>query len=207
MKFKKKKTIWHQKRLKDSYFKEAKNKGYRSRSALKLLDINKKFRILKNGQSVVDIGAYPGGWSQILSKYVYSKTLLNKIVAIDIKEIKPIHNIIFLKKNIFDDQCTDILKKYFSNGIDLIISDAAPSTSGNNFKDHFSSLEICNKALKIALNTLNKGGHLVLKIFQGKDMELFTKQVKKRFLNFNLYKPKSSKSESREIFIIARFFK
>ena len=208
MKFKKKiKTIWHQKRLHDPYFKEAKIKGYRSRSALKLLDINKKFRILKKGQFALDIGAAPGSWSQVLSQFVYSKKLSNTIVGIDIKEIKPIENIIFIKKDIFEDNFINILEKYFSKGIDLIISDVAPTTSGIKFQDYTASLELCNRTLNIALNILNKGGILILKIFQGKDIELFNKQVKKRFLNFNLYKPKSSRTESKEIFIIAKFFK
>ncbi|PPR42542.1 MAG: Ribosomal RNA large subunit methyltransferase E, partial [Alphaproteobacteria bacterium MarineAlpha6_Bin2] len=92
-------------------------------------------------------------------------------------------------------------------GIDLIISDVAPTTSGIKFQDYTASLELCNRTLNIALNILNKGGILILKIFQGKDIELFNKQVKKRFLNFNLYKPKSSRTESKEIFIIAKFFK
>ena len=123
MKFKKKiKTIWHQKRLHDPYFKEAKIKGYRSRSALKLLDINKKFRILKKGQFALDIGAAPGGWSQVLSQFVYSKKLSNTIIGIDIKEIKPIENIIFIKKDIFEDNFINILEKYFSKNTILKIT-------------------------------------------------------------------------------------
>ena len=208
MKFKKKKTKtrWHQKRFKDIYFKEAKLKGYRSRSVFKLIDINKKFRILKKGQSVLDIGSSPGGWSQILSQYVYSKNLSNKIIAVDIKEMKTIENIIFFKKNIFDDNFIAILKKYFLQGIDLVISDAALPTTGIKTKDHIASLELCNRTFNIALNILNKGGGLILKIFQGKETNLFINQVSKRFSKVNLYKPTSSKSESKEIFIIARFF-
>ena len=208
MKFKKKiKTIWHQKRLHDPYFKEAKIKGYRSRSALKLLDINKKFRILKKGQFALDIGAAPGGWSQVLSQFVYSKKLSNTIIGIDIKEIKPIENIIFIKKDIFEDNFINILEKYFSKGIDLIISDVAPTTSGIKFQDYTASLELCNRTFNIALNILNKGGGLILKIFQGKETNLFINQVSKKFSKVNLYKPTSSKSESKEIFIIAKFFK
>ena len=207
MKFKKKiKTIWHQKRLHDPYFKEAKIKGYRSRSALKLLDINKKFRILKKGQFALDIGAAPGSWSQVLSQFVYSKKLSNTIIGIDIKEIKPIENIIFIKKDIFEDNFINILEKSFSKGIDLIISDAAPTTSGIKFQDYTASLELCNRTFNIALNILNKGGGLILKIFQGKETNLFINQVSKKFSKVNLYKPTSSKSESKEIFIIARFF-
>jgi len=206
MKFKKRKTIWHQKRLKDSYFKEAKIKGYRSRSALKLLDINKKFRILKKGQSVIDIGAYPGGWSQVLSQQVYSKNVCNKIIGVDIKEIKQIQNIFFLKKDIFDKDFIDTLKKIFSDKIDLVISDASPSTTGNKFNDHIASLELCKKTFNVASSILKNGGSLIIKIFQGQDINMFVNQIKKRFLKVNLYKPKPSKTESKEIFIIAKFF-
>ena len=208
MRFKKKvKTRWHQQRLRDSFFKEAKIKGYRSRSAIKLIDINKKFRILKKGQDALDIGAAPGGWSQILSEHIYSNKLLNIIVGVDIKRIKPVKNIIFIKKDIFDKNFHDILKKYFPRGVDLIVSDAAPSTSGNKSHDHINSLKLCQTTFEIASNILNTGGFLVLKIFQGKEIELFVNMVKEKFLNFSLYKPKSSQNKSKEIFIIAKFFK
>lgn len=208
MKFKKKvKTRWHQQRLRDSFFKEAKIKGYRSRSAIKLIDINKKFRIFKKGHNVLDIGAAPGGWSQVLSEHIYSKKLLNVIVGIDIKRIKPVKNIIFIKKDIFDKNFNDFLKKYFPRGVDLIVSDAAPSTSGNKSQDHINSLKLCQTTFKISLNILNTGGFLILKIFQGKEIELFLNIVKEKFLSVNLYKPKSSQKKSKEIFIIAKFFK
>jgi 23S rRNA (uridine2552-2'-O)-methyltransferase len=100
MKFKKKKiqTRWHQQRLKDRFFKESKKLGYRSRSAFKLLEINKKFRILKKGQNALDIGASPGGWSQILSQKVYSDQKRNAIVSVDLKDFKPIDNVLNIKK-------------------------------------------------------------------------------------------------------------
>ena len=115
MKFKKKKiqTRWHQQRLKDSFFKESKKLGYRSRSAFKLLEINKKFRILKKGQNALDIGASPGGWSQILSQKVYSDQKRNAIVSVDLKDFKPIDNVLNIKKDIFDDDFILLLKKYF----------------------------------------------------------------------------------------------
>ena len=201
------KTIWHQKRFRDTYFKEAKLKGYRSRSVFKLIDINKKFRILKQGQTVLDIGSAPGGWSQILSQNVYSKNLSNKIIAVDINEMKPIENIVFFKSNIFDDNFIPILKKKFLQNIDLVISDAAPSTTGNKYQDQFASLELCNRIFDISLNILNNSGSLIIKIFQSKELELFINQIKSKFLKVNLYKPKSSKPDSKEIFIIAKFFK
>ena len=208
MKFKKKiQTRWHQQRLKDNFFKESKKLGYRSRSAFKLLEINKKFRILKKGQTALDIGAAPGSWSQILSKKIYLRKKSNIIIGVDLKEFKPIENIIIVKKDIYDNDFNLFLQKYFSDGIDVIISDAAPSTTGNKFGDHIKSMELCKRSFDIAINFLNKGGFLVLKIFDGKEMTELSNLIKKKFLHFNLYKPKSSKPESNEIYIIGKFFK
>ena len=206
MKFKKRKTIWHHKRLKDPYFKEAKIRGYRSRSALKLLEINKKFRIFKKGQNALDIGASPGGWSQVLSEKVFSNKEQNKIIGVDIKEIKPVPNIIMIKKDIFDFNFIPFIKKY-TDGLDLIISDAAKSTTGNKLQDQLSSLELCNKVFEISENVLKKGGSIILKIFQSKEMDALNFEIKKNFLIFNLYKPKSSNKDSKEIYIIGKFFK
>ena len=208
MKFKKKiKTKWHQQRSKDQFFLKAKKLGYRSRSAFKLLEINKKFRILKKGQNALDLGAAPGGWSQILSEKIFSKEKKNIIISVDLKELKPIQNLVLIKKNIFDEDFILFIKKYFSNGVDIVVSDAAPSTSGNKFVDHIKIIELAERTFEIALKLLKKGGFLVIKIFDGKENQRIANIIKKRFLNFNLYKPKSSKSESKEIYIIAKFLK
>tara|TARA_B100001123_G_scaffold186318_1_gene213167 strand:- start:1032 stop:1658 length:627 start_codon:yes stop_codon:yes gene_type:complete len=208
MKFKKKiQTRWHHQRSKDKFFHDAKKLGYRSRSAFKLLEINKKFRILKNGQNALDIGAAPGGWSQILSQKVFSKEKNNLIISIDLKEMKKINNIIFLKKDIFDKNFIAFLKKKFLHGIDIVISDAAPSTTGNKFVDHIKSIELCNKSFEIGNNLLNKGGILVIKIFDGKESKRIFALIKNRYLEFNLYRPKASKSASKEIYIVAKFLK
>ena len=208
MKFKKKiKSRWHQHRLKDFFFNKAKKLGYRSRAVFKLLEINKKFRILKKGQNALDIGASPGGWSQILSQKIFSNEKKNKIISVDLKYFKPIDNVLSIKKNIYDDDFILLLKKYFSNGIDIILSDAAPSTTGNNFVDHIKNIELCERSFEIAKHLLNKGGVLVIKIFDGKETVRLCNSIKKKFLQFNLYKPKSSKSESKEIYIITKFLK
>ena len=208
MKFKKKiKTRWHQKRLKDNFFSEAKKLGYRSRSAFKLIEINKKFRILKKGQNALDLGAAPGGWSQVLSKNIFSEKNKNIIVSVDSKEFKPIKNIKIIKKDIFDKDFILLMKNYFLNGLDVLVSDAAPSTSGNKFVDHIKSIQLSKKSFEIALKLLNKGGILVIKVFDGKKTKELSDLIKKSFLDFNFYKPKSSKSESKEIYIVAKFLK
>ena len=198
---------WLNQQKNDSYFKKAKIEGYRSRSAFKLLEINKKFRILKKGQNALDIGASPGGWSQILSHKVFSNEKKNKILSVDLNDFKPIDNVLNIKKDIYDDDFILLLKKYFSDGIDIIVSDAAPSTTGNKFVDHIKNTELCERSFEIAKNLLNKGGILVIKIFDGKETERIFNLIKKNFLQFNLYKPKASKAESKEIYIISKFLK
>ena len=171
------------------------------------MEINKKFRILKKGQNALDIGASPGCWSQILSQKVFSSEKRNKILSVDLKDFQPIDNVLNIKKNIYDDDFILLLKKYFSDGIDVIVSDVAPSTTGNKVVDHIKNIELCERSFEIAKNLLNKGGVLVIKIFDGKETERICNLIKKKFLQFNLYKPKSSKSESKEIYIIAKFLK
>ena len=135
-------------------------------------------------------------------------SLKNKInVSVDLKDFKPIKGLVLIKKNIFDKDFIFVLKKYFLEDIDIVISDAAPSTTGNKFVDHIKIVELCERSYEIAINLLNKGGILVIKIFDGKETSKICQIIKKRFLNFNLYKPKSSKSESKEIYIIAKFLK
>ena len=208
MKLKKKiKSKWHQQRLKDKYFLEAKKFGYRSRSAFKLLEINKKFQILKKGQNALDIGAAPGGWSQILVQKIFSKKKRNIIISVDLKELKKIQNLNSIKKNIFDEDFILFIKNFFLDGIDIVVSDAAPSTSGNKFVDHIKIIELAEKSLEIATNLLNKGGVLVIKIFDGAETKEIINKIKKKFLKLNLYKPKSSKAASKEIYIVAKFFK
>tara|TARA_Y100000590_G_scaffold266156_1_gene298950 strand:+ start:1581 stop:2207 length:627 start_codon:yes stop_codon:yes gene_type:complete len=208
MKFKKKiKTRWHQKRLKDKFFLEAKKLGYRSRSAFKLLEINKKFRVLKKGQNALDLGAAPGGWSQILSQKIFSEENNNIIISVDLKEFKPIKNLQIIKKNIFDKDFITLMKKKFTEGVDIVLSDASPSTSGNKFVDHIKIIDLAERTSEIAKNILKKGGILVIKIFDGKEKQKTINAIKNNFLNFKFYKPKSSKSDSKEIYIIARFLK
>ena len=172
-----------------------------------MLEINKKFRILKKAQNALDIGGSPGGWSQILSKKIFSSEKGNKILTVDLKIFKPIDNVLSIKKDIFDDDFILLLKKYFSNGIDLIVSDAAPSATGNKFVDHIKTVELSERSFEIAKNLLNKGGFLVIKIFDGKETERICNLIKKQFLQLNLYKPKSSRSDSKEIYIISKFLK
>ena len=209
MKFKKKKikTRWHHQRIKDKFFHDAKKLGYRSRSTFKLLEINKKFRILKKGQNVLDLGSAPGGWSQIIVEKVFSKESKNVIVSVDLKEIKPIKNITFIKKDIFDKNFCSLLKNKFSDEFTVVTCDAAPSTTGNKSLDHIRIIDLCKRSFEISKKLLKKGGFLVIKIFDGNKTKEIINLIRTSFLEVNSFRPKSTKSGSKELYVVAKFFK
>ena len=145
----------------DQYFKQAKIEGYRSRAAFKLIEINSKFKILKKNTNLLDLGSYPGGWSQVASK----KILNGKIVSVDMKEMKPISNVKFFKKDFLQEESQDFIFSYFGEKIDVIISDMAADTTGNRDLDSIRTNSICLEVLNFSSKILNSKGILVSKIF------------------------------------------
>ena len=185
---------------KDFFYKKAKDEGYRSRAAYKLIEIQKNFKIFKPTDNVLDLGCAPGGWIQIVSQYVKGK-----IVGIDLLEVKPFKNknIIILKGDI---ESTDIMSALPVKEFDVIISDMAPNTSGIKHADYYKSFELCKSAFKIAEKHLKKGGNFVVKIFQGNEFTQFYKELKKYFSSVKIFKPKSSRGTSAETYIVAKNF-
>jgi len=181
----------------DQYFKQAKIEGYRSRAAFKLIEINSKFKILKKNTILLDLGSYPGGWSQVASK----KILNGKIVSVDMKEMKPISNVKFIKKDFLQEESQDFIFSYFGEKIDVIISDMAADTTGNKDLDSIRTNSICLEVLNFSSKILNSKGILVSKIFMGQDFELVKKEAKKKFSKVNFYKPKSSRTNSKETYL------
>ena len=181
----------------DQYFKQAKIEGYRSRAAFKLIEINSKFKILKKNTNLLDLGSYPGGWSQVASK----KILNGKIVSVDMKEMKPISNVKFIKKDFLQEESQDFIFSYFGEKIDVIISDMAADTTGNRDLDSIRTNSICLEVLNFSSKILNSKGILVSKIFMGQDFELVKKEAKKKFNKVNFYKPNSSRTNSKETYI------
>ena len=178
----------------DQYFKKAKIEGYRSRAAFKLIEINSKFNIIKKDSNLLDLGSCPGGWSQVASKIV-SK---GKIVSVDIKEMKPINNVKFVKKDFLQEESQNFILSYFGKKIDVIISDMAADTTGIKDLDSIRTNLICLEVLDFSSKLLNSSGNLVSKIFMGQDFELIKKKAKKKFNKVNFYKPESSRSNSKE---------
>ena len=181
----------------DQYFKNAKIEGYRSRAAFKLIEINSKFNIIKKDSNLLDLGSCPGGWSQVASKIV-SK---GKIVSVDIKEMKPINNVKFVKKDFLQEESQNFILSYFEKKIDVIISDMAADTTGIKDLDSIRTNLICLEVLDFSSKLLNSSGNLVSKIFMGQDFELIKKKAKKKFNKVNFYKPESSRSNSKETYI------
>lgn len=192
---------WLDRQLRDPYVKQAVNEGYRSRAAYKLIEIDEKFHLIKNAKRIVDIGAAPGGWSQILAQ---RSSFDAKIAAIDLLKISPIND----KVGIFlgDFENGELQKQvidYLDDRADLIVSDMAPATLGHRQSDHLRIMGLVESAYSFAQNFLRKGGSFVAKIFQGGEEKAFFELVKSQFGVARFFKPKASRTESVEIYVVA----
>ena len=186
-------------KIKDYYFKKAKQDKYPARSVYKLEEIDNKCRLIKKDIKILDIGCSPGSWSQFMLK----KIGRGSILGIDINNSIRIEDtrFTFMPGNIFDIESARIQK--YIQAFDLITSDAAPNTTGDSFIDSQKSLNIVKRVFQIARDTLKPGGSVVAKVFQGRDLKAFVDGLKEDFSRVTLFKPKSSRKESREIFLIA----
>ncbi|PMP68112.1 MAG: 50S rRNA methyltransferase [Thermodesulfobacterium geofontis] len=188
----------------DKWAKKAKEMGYPARSVFKLMEIQKKYKIIKKGNIVLDLGASPGSWSKYTLSIVGEK---GKVVGIDLLPVKIIHpNFYFIQKDVFELEEKDF-KTLGIEKFDIILSDMAPKTTGDKFGDHIRSLRLAEKALELAKNYLKEDGSFVVKVFEGEKLPQFKKQIEKCFKSVKFLKPKSSRKESKEIFIIAQGFK
>jgi 23S rRNA (uridine2552-2'-O)-methyltransferase len=189
-------------RKQDHYSKKAKQEGYAARSVYKLIEIQEKFQIIKKGCNVLDIGASPGSWSS----YAAVK-LKASVVAVDIKPLKQktISGVHFIQSDIFHSGVEESLKSYAP--FHAVISDAAPSTTGNRMVDTYCSLEIAYRVLDLSLLFLLPDGHIVLKIFQGGEERQLLLKMKEVFSNVRAFKPSACRSESFEIYLIGKHLK
>ena len=191
---------WINKQRRDIYVRQSKIDGYRSRAVYKLQEINNKFKILKNGTSVVDLGAAPGSWSQFISRNFKN----SKIVSIDLKEIDSIENTIHIKGDFTNELQQKKIIKYFNDKIDIVISDMAVNTTGNKNLDSLVTGELCLEAINFAYKILKKNGGFVSKIFMGSSFNEIVATVKKKFKEVHIFKPPSSRKDSKENFIICK---
>ena len=191
---------WINKQKKDIYVRKSKIEGYRSRAAYKLQEIQEKYRLIKNGMSIVDLGAAPGSWSEYMSR----KFKNTNILSIDIKEMQPIENTFQIIGDFTHNKNKTKILEYFNVKIDLVVSDMAVNTTGNKNLDSLVTGELSMEAMNFSIETLKKNGVFISKIFMGASFNEIVELAKKNFKEFHVYKPPSSRKESKESFIICK---
>ena len=191
---------WLIKQKKDPFFRQSKIQGYRSRSAFKLIEMNKKFKFLKKNLSLLDLGSCPGGWSQVVNKEIIG----GKLLAVDIKPMEKINNVDFIKGDFRESEIYEKIKLYFNNKIDVVLSDMAANTSGNKSLDAYQTGQLCLDAMNLATRILSKEGVFLSKMFMGSIYKEIDEKTKKSFKKVVKYKPLSSKKESKEIYIFCK---
>ena len=192
---------WINKQNRDQYVRQSRTEGYRSRAIYKLKEIDEKYKILKNGIKLIDLGAAPGSWSQYAAKKIKN----GKILSIDLKEISKIENIFKIKGDFTELECQNKIKKYFNDKVDVILSDMAVNTSGNKYLDSNSTGELCISAIKFSRNMLKSKGIFVSKLFMGSSFNDIMKEAKATFKEIRIFKPQASRKESKENFIICKY--
>ena len=191
---------WINKQRRDIYVRKSKLEGYRSRAIYKLKEIDDKFKIIRNGIKVVDLGSAPGSWSQYLSE----KSKNSKILSIDLKGIEKIYNVTHLIGDFLDEKNQTIISNFFGDKLDLIVSDMAVNTTGNKNLDAISTGELSINAMEFSVRNLKKDGSFVSKIFMGSTFNEIVENCKKNFKEVKVYKPPSSRKDSKESFIICK---
>jgi 23S rRNA (uridine2552-2'-O)-methyltransferase len=192
---------WLQRQLNDPYVAAAKSKGYRSRAAFKLLELDEKFRFLKKGAKVLDLGAAPGGWSQVAIAKGAS------VVAADVLAIEEIPGVTFFQADLTDPDVPAMLKEALGGPADVVLTDMAAPTTGHRATDHIRTIALVEIALEVALDTLKPGGAFIGKVFQGGSSNELLAGLKKNFRDVKHVKPPASRAESVELYVVALGFK
>ena len=196
-------VTWLQRQLNDPYVQKARAEGYRSRAAYKILELDDKFHFFKPGLAVVDLGAAPGGWSQVAAMRCKNGT----IVAMDLLEMGEMDGVVFLQGDFMEDDAPERLRAHIPEGADLVISDMAPNASGTPSLDHLRIMTLVEAALYFAYEVLKPGGGFICKVWQGGTETALLKELKLRFTDVRHAKPDSSRKDSAEQFLLALGFK
>ena len=191
---------WINKQKRDIYVRQSKVDGYRARSAYKLIEIDKKFKIFKNGMFILDIGAAPGSWSQYASKTIKN----GKIISIDLKEISPIDNGIHIKGDFTEPDIQEKIKENLTREFDVVMSDMAVNTTGVKNLDSIQTGELCKEAMTFSRKVISSKGYFISKIFMGSTFNEIVALGKKIFREAKVFKPLSSRKESKESFIVCK---
>ena len=191
---------WVNKQRRDTYVKQSKIDGYRARSAYKLIEIDEKFKIFKGGISIIDIGAAPGSWSQYAAKIAKS----GRLISIDLKEMEPIGNTLQIHGDFTEQETQDEIMKHINNKVDVVMSDMAVNTTGIKNIDSIQTGELCKEAMVFAKDILKVNGFFISKIFMGGTFNEIVAEGKKYFKEVKVFKPKSSRKDSKESFVICQ---
>ena len=198
---------WLERQLNDPYVQEARKLGYRSRAAFKLAQLDDKCRLLKPGMRVVDLGAAPGGWTQIAVERTKALTSKAKIVALDILPMDPVPPAIVLHLDFTKDSAPDALKQALDGEADLVLSDMAAPTTGHRETDHIRIIALADMAYEFAAEVLAPGGAFVAKVFQGGSERELLARLKQDFATIRHVKPPASRAESAEVYVVAQGFR
>ncbi len=196
-------TRWLNRHLNDEYVQMAKKMGYRSRASFKLMQLNEKFNLFTNNMKIVDLGAAPGGWSQIALNL--SKN--SSVVAVDLLPMEDLDGVDFVQGDFLESSVQNQIIEKLNGKADIIISDMAPSTTGHKSTDHLKIVDLCDNCIEFAIKVLKKDGDLVFKTFQGGALSETVEHLQKHFKTYKHYKPKASRKDSSEMYLVAKGFK
>jgi len=198
---------WLQRQLNDPYVARAKREGWRSRAAFKLIEIDDKLKFLKPGSRVVDLGAAPGGWSQVAARRVKAEEGRGKVVAIDLLEIDPVPGVDFAQMDFLKDDAPERLMEMLGGEADVVMSDMAANTTGHKATDHLRIVGLVELAIDFARQVLAPGGAFIAKVFQGGTEGTLLAELKRDFATVRHVKPQASRADSAELYVVATGFR
>ena len=191
---------------KDRYYKKAKQEGFRSRAAYKLVELDQKFKLFRPGMTVVDLGCSPGSWMQVIARAVGA---VGRVIGLDTEVIPPLKekNADFIRGDIREERTKQQLLAMLGSKVDMIVSDMAPNLSGIKFQDHYNSYELAEQAFKICRMVLKENGSFLVKIFPGEELEQFKHNLQSAFLKIQTIIPGATRKTSTEVYIFAKGFR
>ncbi|HET9902505.1 MAG TPA: RlmE family RNA methyltransferase [Xanthobacteraceae bacterium] len=198
---------WLERQLNDPYVARAKTEGYRSRAAFKLIEIDDKFRFLRPGRTVVDLGAAPGGWSQVAARRVEAAAGRGRVIAVDVLDMEPIAGVSFLRLDFLDPQAPEVLREKIGGPADVVLSDMAANATGHKRTDHLRTMALVEAAADFARAVLAPGGAFLAKVLQGGTEQQLLAQLKREFETVRHVKPAASRPDSAELYLLAMGFR
>lgn len=200
-------TLWLERQLNDPYVARAKREGYRSRAAYKLIEMDDRYHLLKPGARIVDLGAAPGGWSQIAADRVKAKDGRGKVVGVDLLDMEPIPGVQFAVKDFNDEDAPDFIKEMLGGEADGVMSDMAANATGHKQTDHLRIVALAELAADFAMDVLAPGGFFVAKVLQGGTEGQLLTRLKRDFAAVRHVKPAASRADSAELYVLATGFR